>query len=205
MPEKILLLPLSCVLYTEPMQKRVEISVEELRALRSDATRREAFETLTERALRPLYWHVRRLVVVDADAEDVLQETFIRAWDHLDDFRGGPHQMQAWLYGIATNAALSLLRRRRRWIFSSVDDVSRTLAEEVVAESPPDADRLAVRLQQELLRLTTRQRLVFNMRYFDDMAYDEIGEALYMKPDTAKAHYHLAVKELKKRLTLDEI
>ena len=108
------------------MEATRDIPAEELSALRDPATRRGAFDRLVGTYLRPLYWHARRLVVVHEDAEDVVQETFIRAYDKIGTFRGGAGELGAWLYRIATNTALTMLRRRRPGLFSSLDDVSRS-------------------------------------------------------------------------------
>lgn len=133
------------------MEETRDIPAEELSALRNPATRRGAFDRLVGAYLRPLYWHARRLVVVHEDAEDVVQETFIRAYDKIGTFRGGAGELGAWLYRIATNTALTMLRRRRPGLFSSLDDVSRILASRVAEECGEDADRTLVRFQQAIL------------------------------------------------------
>ena len=175
------------------MQEKCHISEEMLARLRDAATRREAFDRVVGLFLRPLYWHVRRLVVVHEDAEDVVQESFVRAWDALEDFRGDGSELRAWLYRIATNTALSLLRRRRRGLFTSLDDVSRELAGRV-------ADRMLVRFQQEVLALPLRQRLVFNLRYYDGLSYGEIAPILGLREETLRVNYHRAVEKLKQKL-----
>ena len=108
-------------------------------ALRDAARRNEAFDRLTAAMLRPLYWHIRRLVVVHEDAQDACQECFVKAYDGLEAFRGGADELRAWLYRIATRAALTLLRRRRRSLFASLDEVGRELAVRVADEAGPDA------------------------------------------------------------------
>ena len=183
------------------MQEKCHISEEMLARLRDAATRREAFDRVVGLFLRPLYWHVRRLVVVHEDAEDVVQESFVRAWDALEDFRGDGSELRAWLYRIATNTALSLLRRRRRGLFTSLDDVSRILASRVAEECGEDADRTLVRFQQAILELPLKQRLVFNLRYYDRMPYGEIARVLGQREETLKVNYHHAVQKLKEKLT----
>ncbi|WP_305140679.1 RNA polymerase sigma factor [Alistipes finegoldii] len=106
------------------METTRDISAEELAALRDPGARRGAFDRLVGAYLRPLYWHARRLVVVHEDAEDVVQETFVRAYDRIGTFRGGSDEMGAWLYRIATNTALTLLRRRKTGLFASLDEVA---------------------------------------------------------------------------------
>ena len=175
------------------MEATRDIPAEELSALRDPATRRGAFDRLVGTYLRPLYWHARRLVVVHEDAEDVVQETFIRAYDKIGTFRGGAGELGAWLYRIATNTALTMLRRRRPGVFSSLDDVAEECGE--------DADRTLVRFQQAILELPLKQRLVFNLRYYDRMPYGEIARVLGQREETLKVNYHHAVQKLKEKLT----
>lgn len=183
------------------MEETRDIPAEELSALRNPATRRGAFDRLVGAYLRPLYWHARRLVVVHEDAEDVVQETFIRAYDKIGTFWGGAGELGAWLYRIATNTALTMLRRRRPGLFSSLDDVSRILASRVAEECGEDADRTLVRFQQAILELPLKQRLVFNLRYYDRMPYGEIARVLGQREETLKVNYHHAVQKLKEKLT----
>ena len=135
------------------METTRDISAEELAALRDPGARHGAFDRLVGAYLRPLYWHARRLVVVHEDAEDVVQETFVRAYDRIGTFRGGSDEIGAWLYRIATNTALTLLRRRKTGLFASLDEVSRTLAGRVAEECGEDADQMQVRFQQAVLEL----------------------------------------------------
>ena len=183
------------------MEETRDIPAEELSALRNPATRRGAFDRLVGAYLRPLYWHARRLVGVHEDAEDVVQETFIRAYDKIGTFRGGAGALGAWLYRIATNTALTMLRRRRPGLFSSPDDVSRILASRVAEECGEDADRTLVRFQQAILELPLKQRLVFNLRYYDQMPYGQIARVLGQREETLKVNYHHAVQKLKEKLT----
>lgn len=183
------------------METTRDISAEELAALRDPGARRGAFDRLVGAYLHPLYWHARRLVVVHEDAEDVVQETFVRAYDRIGTFRGGNDEIGAWLYRIATNTALTMLRRRRPGLFSSLDDVSRILASRVAEECGEDADRTLVRFQQAILELPLKQRLVFNLRYYDRMPYGEIARVLGQREETLKVNYHHAVQKLKEKLT----
>lgn len=183
------------------METTRDIAAEELTALRDPETRCGAFDRLVGAYLRPLYWHARRLVVVHEDAEDVVQETFIRAYDKVGTFRGGSDELGAWLYRIATNTALTMLRRRKPGFFTSLDEVSRTLAARVAEESGEDADLTLVRFQQAILALPLKQRLVFNLRYYDRMPYAQIARVLGQREETLKVNYHYAVRKLKEKLT----
>lgn len=173
-------------------------------ALRDAARRNEAFDRLTAAMLRPLYWHIRRLVVVHEDAQDACQECFVKAYDGLEAFRGGADELRAWLYRIATRAALTLLRRRRRSLFASLDEVGRELVVRVADEAGPDADRALVRLHEAVLELPLKQRLVFNLRYFDDLPYAAIARILGEREQTLKVNYHYAVEKLKTKLANHE-
>lgn len=183
------------------METTRDISAEELAALRDPAARRGAFDRLVGEYIRPLYWHTRRLVVVHEDAEDAVQETFIRAYDKIGTFRGGREELGAWLYRIATNTALTLLRRRKPGLFSSLDDVSRSLAGRVADECGEEADQILVRFQQAVLELPLKQRLVFNLRYYDQLSYEQIARVLEQREETLKVNYHYAVQKLKEKLT----
>ncbi len=184
----------------QTMATNPDITPDLVEALRDPARRQAAFDRLTTACLRPLYWHARRLVVVHEDAEDAVQETFVKAYDRLGSFRGGPDELTAWLYRIATNAALTQLRHRRRNLFSSLDEVGRELAARVADEAGADADAILVRFQQAVLALPLKQRLVFNLRYYDELPYAAIARILDQREETLKVNYHYAVENLKKRL-----
>ena len=109
--------------------------------------------------------------------------------------------MGAWLYRIATNTALTLLRRRKTGLFASLDEVSRTLAGRVAEECGEDADQMQVRFQQAVLELPLKQRLVFNLLYYDGMSYRQIARVLGQREQTLKVNYHYAVQKLKEKLT----
>lgn len=113
----------------------------------------------------------------------------------------GAKRWGAWLYRIATNTALTLLRRRKKGLFASLDEVSRTLAGRVAEECGEDADRMQVRFQQAVLELPLKQRLVFNLRYYDGMSYGQIARVLGQREQTLKVNYHYAVQKLKEKLT----
>ncbi|MBR5135782.1 MAG: RNA polymerase sigma factor [Rikenellaceae bacterium] len=162
--------------------------------------RNEAFDRLVGVLLRPIYWHVRRLVVEHDEAEEITQETFVRAFEQFDQFRGSDGELRAWVYRIATNLAISALRRRRRSIFTSIDQVSRELANRVADFSPPDIDVRLIEFQQAVLGLPTKQRVVFNLRYYDDLSYAQIATATGQSEQAAKTCYHYAVKRLKEQL-----
>lgn len=185
------------------MRTDPDITPELIAALRDPATRDAGFDALAERCIRPLYRHARRIVAVHEDAEDVVQETFVRAYDRIGSFRGGAGELRAWLWRIATNAALAALRRRRRRLFASLDEVSRELAGRMEELCGPDADRALVRFRQAVMELPLRQRLVFDLRYWEERSYDEIAAVLGGRAETHRVNYHHAVETLKKRLNCE--
>ena len=172
--------------------------------LKSNAV--EAFDRLIEQYGDRLYWHIRRVVVNHEDAEDVLQETFVRAYTSIADFRGETESsLTAWLYKIATNIAIGALRKRKRWALSSLDSVRGNLLATFEQEVEPSADEIVVRLQKAILALPTKQRLVFNMRYYDELSFDEISQATGQSVATLKTNYHYAVQKIKEQVRVIEI
>ena len=144
-----------------------------------------------------MYWHIRRLVVSHDDAEDALQETFIKIFTKADTFKGD--SLEAWCYKIATNEALMTLRRRTH-VFQSLDSLNGELANLVVTESAPDADRSAVLFQQAIMQLSTQQRIAFNLRYYDELPYDQISAITGKSEGTLRTNYHYAVEKIKEYL-----
>lgn len=148
-----------------------------------------------------LYWHVRKIVICHDDADDVVQNTFIKAWKALPNFRGDS-QLYTWLYRIATNEALSFLKKKKKHLFQSIDSVSFEL-ESKVDSSYFTGTEIEKKLQKAILTLPTKQRLVFNMKYFDELKYDEISEILGTSVGALKANYHHAKQKIEKYLTKD--
>ena len=172
--------------------------------LRSNAV--EAFDRLIEQYGDRLYWHIRRVVVNHEDAEDVLQETFAKAYTSIADFRGDSESsLTAWLYRIATNVAINVLRRRKKWALSSLDSVRGDLLATFEHEIDPSADEIVVRLQKAILALPTKQRLVFNMRYYDELSFEQISQATGDSVSTLKTNYHYAVKKVKEQVRVIEL
>ncbi len=158
------------------------------------------FRLLTRQAMRPLYWHIRRMVVSHHDAEDVLQETLLRAYRSIGGVREGS-TLASWLYRIATNEALRHIEQRGRMARAldivPEEDATGALAEEYVDYS----DLEAVKLRDAVLALPPRQQAVFNLRYFDELEYREIAEILQCSEPTAKANYHFAKEKIKKYIS----
>lgn len=159
-------------------------------------TKERAFTAIIKKYQEKLYWHIRRLVVAHDDANDVLQNVFIKVWNGLANFREDS-QLYTWLYRIATNESLSFLdQQKRRSTVSMDEEGSETLTNQIKAESNFDARKLEWRLQLAIQQLPEKQRLVFNLRYFDEMPYQEMSRILDTSEGALKASYHHAAKKI---------
>ncbi|NEU07767.1 sigma-70 family RNA polymerase sigma factor [Flavihumibacter sp. R14] len=159
------------------------------------ASRNEAFNLLLKKYQQKIYWHIRRLVINHDDADDLVQEVFIKVWKNLADFRSDS-QLYTWLYRIATNESITFLNRQKLKNNVPLDEVGYDLAESLADSTYFDGDKAQLKLQKALLTLPEKQRLVFNMKYFDDLKYDEISEILGTSVGGLKASFHLAVKKI---------
>jgi len=162
----------------------------------AESSREEAFGHLLKKYQQKIYWHVRRMVIDHDDADDVTQDIFVKVWRNLDKFREDS-QLYTWLYRIATNECITFLNKKKQKYNVSLDDDSTSyLAETLASGTYFNGDKAQMKLQQALLTLPEKQKLVFNMRYFEDMKYDEISEILGTSVGALKASYHLAVKKI---------
>lgn len=167
-----------------------------LAMLRDKGQQEQGFRLLTATYGERLYWHIRRMVVGHDDAEDVLQETLIQIYSNSAAFKGEATQLKAWIFRIAVNEALMHLRRQTCF-FQSIDDVSPQLLAKLQAEDTRSADDTERLLQEALLKLPTQQRMAFNMRYFDELSYQEMSEITGKNIGTLKTNYHYAVERVK--------
>jgi len=168
--------------------------------LKTDGNR--GFRLLVERYSRMLYWHIRRLVILHDDADDALQNTFMNAWKNIGEFRN-ESALYTWLYSIATNEALTLINRRKRNAVVSIDDIGSLLANSAEGSTWFDGDEAQVKLQNAILKLPDKQRVVFNLRYYDEMPYMEMSKVLKTSEGALKASYHHAVKKIEQMLGSD--
>ena len=157
--------------------------------------REEGFRMLMKEYGHALYWHIRRIVIGHDDAEDVLQETCIKVFNSIHTYRGDG-SLATWLYRIATNEALQHLRRQTH-LFQHIDSLSDTLVEKLQAEVPLDGNELEIMLQKALLTLPTQQRIAFNLRYYDELSYEDIAAITGKTVQTLKTNYHYATKRIK--------
>ena len=163
-------------------------------------SRNMAFNQLVRKYQQKLYWHIRKMVIDHEDADDLTQEVFIKVWKHLDQFRHDS-QLYTWLYRIATNECLNFLKRKKQKFLLPIHDVSAELAAKIDQSDLISGEEIQLKLQKALLKLPDKQRLVFNMRYYDDMKYEEMSEILGTSVGALKASYHLAVKKIEEYVT----
>ncbi|UAY54469.1 RNA polymerase sigma factor [Arachidicoccus terrestris] len=166
-----------------------------LRLFRQETTRESAFTDIIKKYQEKLYWHIRRMVVSHDDANDVLQNVFIKVWKALDGFREDS-QLYTWLYRIATNESLTFLEQQKRKGSVSFDDVESGLSNKIKADDGFDAKKLEWKLQLAIQQLPEKQRLVFNLRYYDEMPYEQMSRVLDTSEGALKASYHHAAKKI---------
>ena len=162
---------------------------------REPSTKETAYTALIRKYQERLYWHIRRMVIEHEDANDVLQNVLIRVWKGLENFREDS-QLFTWLYRIATNECLSYLEQQKKKSAISLSDVEAGLSNKVKADQNFDANKLEWKLQLAIQQLPEKQRLVFNLRYYDEMPYEEMSKVLETSEGALKASYHHAVKKI---------
>ena len=177
---------------------------EELVQLLNQPNRRAgAFSVIVRTYQERLYWHIRKMVLSHEDANDILQNTFMKAWNGLDGVRG-ESQISTWLYRIATNETLTFLTNRRMRSQSPIDDIDEALLQNLKADTYFNGNEIQLKLQKAILTLPEKQRLVFNMKYFDDITYDQMEAVLGTSVGALKASYHFAVKKIEKLLSEED-
>jgi len=159
------------------------------------ADRDKGFPLLVEKYSSRLYWHIRRLVILHEDANDALQNTFINAWKSIGSFRN-ESSLYTWLYSIATNEALTLINKRKKNSAVSLDDLESHFTNSIEGSTWFDGDAAQIKLQNAILRLPDKQRIVFNLKYYDEMTYEEMSKILNTSVGALKASYHHAVKKI---------
>ncbi len=153
------------------------------------------FTQIIKKHQEKLYWHIRRMVVNHEDANDILQNLFIKVWKGLDQFREDS-QLYTWLYRIATNECISFLERQKKRLSISLDDDNSFLTEKLQAEKHFDANKLEWKLQLAIQQLPEKQKIVFCFRYYEEMPYEKMSEILQTSQGALKASYHHAVKKI---------
>ena len=175
-----------------------------LKRLRDESSRAKAFSALAAQYSERLYWHIRKMVIVHEDADDVLQNMFLKAWKGLDTFKGEA-KLSTWLYRIATNEAINHLNQKRNRQMLPLEDAEYMLSQSLHHDSYCSGDELQMQLQQAILTLPEKQRIVFNMRYFDETPYEEMSAILGTSTGALKATYHHAANKIREWFETIEI
>ncbi len=166
-----------------------------LHQFRQPETKERAYTAIIKKYQEKLYWHIRRMVVDHDDANDVLQNMLIKVWNALNNFREDS-QLYTWLYRIATNESLTFMEQRKKRTSVSFGDVEESLSNKIVADKDFDANKLEWKLQLAIQQLPEKQKAVFNLRYYDEMPYEEMSRVLETSEGALKASYHHAVKKI---------
>ncbi len=163
--------------------------------LQNPATRNKAMAELMRLTKHTLYWHIRKMVLVHEDADDVLQNTYIKIWKSVESFKG-ESQFYTWMYRIATNEALTFMAQQRMQNVQVPMDYEDLMIERMEADAYYDGDAMQTKFQKAIMTLPEKQRLVFNMRYFEDKSYAEIAEITGTSEGALKASYHIAAEKI---------
>ena len=164
--------------------------------------RNDAFNNIVRKYQERLYWHIRKMVISHDDTDDVLQNTFIKAYQGLEKFREDA-SLFTWLYRIATNESLTFLKKQRSRYFLPLGDYQQQLERTLESDPHFDGDELQLKLQKAIISLPEKQRLVFNMKYFEEMKYEDMSDILGTSVGALKASYHHAMKKIEQYMTDD--
>jgi RNA polymerase sigma factor (sigma-70 family) len=173
-----------------------------IEGIKSPGKEEVSFNQLVLKYQERLYWHIRKILVHHDDADDVLQNTLIKVWKSLPDFRSDS-SLFTWLYRIATNEALTFLKQKKRRSFTPWVEVERKMSEQLETDPWIDGDEIRLKLQRAILKLPEKQRIVFNMKYFDEMKYEDMAGILQTSVGALKASYHHAVKKIEAMMVDD--
>ena len=165
-------------------------------------TKEGAFTALIKKYQERLYWHIRRIVVTHDDTNDILQNVLVKLWNNLSSFKGNS-QLYTWLYRIATNETITWLEKEKKRKSIPLDSEESFLAETLAAQDGFDSRQIEWQLQQAIQNLPEKQRLVFSLRYYDEMPYEQMSEVLSTSSGALKASYHHAVKKIEQFLNLN--
>ncbi|MBR4841802.1 MAG: RNA polymerase sigma factor [Bacteroidaceae bacterium] len=161
-----------------------------------ELSRHRAFESIVRNFSEQLYWQIRHMVLSHDDANDILQNTFIKAWTNMDSFMGYS-RISTWLYRIAINETLTFLNKHKATVpIDNYEDGELSIADRLESDPYFDGDQTERQLQEAIATLPDKQRLVFNMKYFNEMKYEEISEVLGTSVGALKASFHIAVKKI---------
>ncbi|MGQ1787683.1 MULTISPECIES: RNA polymerase sigma factor [unclassified Saccharicrinis] len=174
-------------------QEITDIAIVDL--FKTKGKQQEAFRMLMARYKERLYWHIRKIVLTHDDADDALQNSFIKIWQNLESFQGNS-ALFTWLYRIATNEALTLLKKKKRANLYSISDEDNTFGDSLQSDPYFDGSALQLLLQKAIATLPEKQKIIFNLKYFEEMKYQEIAEITETSVGSLKASYHHAAKKI---------
>jgi RNA polymerase sigma factor (sigma-70 family) len=168
---------------------------------KEDKTKHYGFNLLVTKYQKKVYWLTRKMVVDHDDANDLTQNVFIKVWKNLDRFREDA-SLYTWIYRIASNECLNFIKKKKSVLFIPIVDLTKELHAKLDSGSLIDGDEISLRLQKAIITLPDKQRLVFNMKYFDDLTYEEMSAVLGTSVGALKASFHHAVKKIEQHLKL---
>ena len=171
-----------------------------LEELKSETHKEQAFRALITLYKERLYWHIRNIVKSHEDADDVLQNTFIKVYKNIHDFKGDS-KLYSWMYRIATNESITLINKNAKRLQISNEAVQQLAINNLASDVYFEGDAIQLKLQQAIATLPEKQQLVFNMKYFEDIKYKDMSEILETSEGALKASYHIAVKKIEAYLT----
>lgn len=163
-------------------------------------SRNFGFSLLVQKYQEKIYWVIRRMLIDHDDTNDAVQDVFVKVWSNVQNFREDS-QLYTWIYRIAVNEALSVLKKKKNLFFLPILNAEKKLLESMVADNYFSGDQVQRKLQEAILKLPAKQRLIFNMKYFDALKYEEIAEITGTSIGALKTSYHLAVKKIENFLT----
>lgn len=169
-----------------------------LAMMKNPASKDKGFMQLMEAYQKPLYWHIRRLVVSHEDAEDILQETFINVYRFADSFKG-ESRVFTWLYRIATNECTKHFRKNKNWM-KKAEAITEKMLNDFTGNDADISEKMLVKFQQAILQLPEKQKVVFNLRYYEELSYEEISQITDSSVSTLKTNYHYASEKIKQYL-----
>lgn len=170
--------------------------------LKNPLTKEAAYRELLKLYKERLYWHIRKIVINHNDADDALQNTFIKVYRNIDNFKGDS-KLFSWLYRIATNESITLINKNAKRLQISNEEHQTRAIDNLQADVYFEGDEIQLKLQKAIATLPEKQQLVFNMRYFDDLKYKDIAEILETSEGALKASYHIAAKKIEALITSD--
>lgn len=166
-----------------------------LAMFQEESKRHKAFSILLKKYQQKIYWHIRRMVIDHDDTDDIVQEVFIKVWKSLDSFRQDS-QLYTWIYRIATNECITFLNKKKNHLNISYEELAEKLEDSLNDDNFFSGEAIQKKLQKAILTLPEKQRLVFNMKYYDDLKFQEISDILGTSVGALKTSYHLAVKKI---------